>query len=160
MTLRPRGSVDPWRVMHSVTLLCHSGPTCYTTDMSEEPLKPLRKPPLQSKPDVTGVSDRSSSRNDHTTDVFQCRPGCGACCAAISISSPLPGMPDGKPAGVRCVNLLPDNTCRLHGTDQYPHVCRALRPSPEMCGTTREEAMQYLTWLEQVTLPDMISHTE
>ena len=36
---------------------------------------------------------------------MQCRAGCGACCIAISISSPIPGMPLGKPAGVRCVQL-------------------------------------------------------
>ncbi|NYZ53719.1 YkgJ family cysteine cluster protein, partial [Escherichia coli] len=29
---------------------------------------------------------------------MECRPGCGACCTAPSISSPIPGMPDGKPA--------------------------------------------------------------
>ena len=28
-----------------------------------------------------------------------CRPGCGACCIAPSITSPIPGMPDGKPVG-------------------------------------------------------------
>ncbi|MCR3872443.1 YkgJ family cysteine cluster protein, partial [Pseudomonas aeruginosa] len=28
---------------------------------------------------------------------MQCRAGCGACCIAPSISSPLPGMPAGKP---------------------------------------------------------------
>ncbi|MCF5019628.1 YkgJ family cysteine cluster protein, partial [Pseudomonas lactis] len=29
---------------------------------------------------------------------MKCREGCGACCIAPSISSPLPGMPQGKPA--------------------------------------------------------------
>ena len=29
-----------------------------------------------------------------------CRDGCGACCIAPSISSPIPDMPAGKPAGV------------------------------------------------------------
>jgi hypothetical protein len=33
-----------------------------------------------------------------------CRPGCAACCIAPSISSPIPGMPHGKPAGVRCID--------------------------------------------------------
>jgi Fe-S-cluster containining protein len=27
---------------------------------------------------------------------MDCRAGCGACCIAPSISSPIPGMPDGK----------------------------------------------------------------
>ncbi|HNV09555.1 MAG TPA: YkgJ family cysteine cluster protein, partial [Dokdonella sp.] len=29
---------------------------------------------------------------------MSCRSGCGACCIAPSISSPIPGMPNGKPA--------------------------------------------------------------
>ena len=29
---------------------------------------------------------------------MDCRPGCGACCIAPSINTPLPGMPHGKPA--------------------------------------------------------------
>ena len=33
------------------------------------------------------------------------RANCGACCIAPSLSSPLPGMPKGKPAGVRWVQL-------------------------------------------------------
>lgn len=83
-----------------------------------------------------------------------CRPGCGACCIAISISSPIPGMPDGKPAGVRCVNLDPDTyLCHIWGTDAYPEVCRALRPSREMCGEDREHATAYLEELERATAP-------
>ena len=39
------------------------------------------------------------------SDLIACRTGCGACCIAPSISSPIPGMPDGKPAGVPCVQL-------------------------------------------------------
>ncbi|MGR5456700.1 YkgJ family cysteine cluster protein, partial [Vibrio alfacsensis] len=30
---------------------------------------------------------------------MDCRLGCGACCIAPSISSPIPGMPNGKPSG-------------------------------------------------------------
>ena len=84
---------------------------------------------------------------------FACRIGCGACCIAISISSPIPGMPYGKPAGVRCVNLSPENVCLIHGTDAYPEVCRNLTANREMCGDTREEAIAYLTWLEAETAP-------
>ena len=39
------------------------------------------------------------------------RSGCGACCIAPSISSLIPGMPQGKPAGVHCVQLTDDNRC-------------------------------------------------
>lgn len=84
---------------------------------------------------------------------MDCRPGCGACCIAISISSPLPGMPDGKPAGVRCPHLTNDNRCSLHGKASYPQVCKNLRPSKEMCGSSFEEAMLYLHNLEVLTKP-------
>jgi hypothetical protein len=82
---------------------------------------------------------------------MECRAGCGACCIALSISSPIPGMPAGKPAGVRCVQLTDDNRCRLFGQPERPDVCVRLRPMPEMCGSTREHALAYLTWLEAVT---------
>ncbi len=87
-----------------------------------------------------------------TTD---CRPGCGACCVAPSISSPLPGMPHGKPAGVRCVNLEPQtDLCRIWGTADYPEVCRAFAPRPETCGTCRQEALESISDLERLTAPD------
>lgn len=85
---------------------------------------------------------------------MECRVGCGACCIAPSISSPIPGMPNGKPAGVRCVQLTADNRCALYGKPERPEVCRSLQPSPEMCGESAQEAMIYLTWLEQETAPD------
>ncbi len=85
---------------------------------------------------------------------MECRVGCGACCIALSISSPLPGMPNGKKAGERCINLKNDSTCSVHGTDFYPEVCRNLTPQKEMCGRSFEEAMNYLSILEKLTKPD------
>jgi len=82
-----------------------------------------------------------------------CRPGCGACCVALSISSPIPGHPAGKPAGVRCLQLTEDHRCRLHGTAAMPRVCSALRPEREMCGENRDEALAYLSALEAATFP-------
>jgi Fe-S-cluster containining protein len=82
-----------------------------------------------------------------------CRPGCGACCIALSISSPLPDMPRGKSAGERCLHLRADNTCFLYGLSERPQVCRNLRPSPEMCGGSFEEAFAYLRRLEELTRP-------
>ncbi|RUS48269.1 YkgJ family cysteine cluster protein [Cohnella sp. AR92] len=84
---------------------------------------------------------------------MDCRTGCAACCIAISISSPIPGMPEGKPAGVRCVQLTDDNRCRLFGRPERPAVCGSLAPSIEMCGSANEEAFRILTWLEQETNP-------
>lgn len=84
---------------------------------------------------------------------MDCRIGCGACCVALSISSPIPGMPNGKPAGVRCVQLTVDNRCKLFGKAERPAVCMRLRPMLEMCGETTEEATRYLTLLETLTAP-------
>lgn len=82
---------------------------------------------------------------------MNCRPGCGACCIAPSISSPLPGHPHGKPAGERCAQLDEQARCRLFGRAERPAVCASLRPEPAMCGDTREQALRWLGWLERAT---------
>ncbi|UZG44327.1 YkgJ family cysteine cluster protein [Caldimonas thermodepolymerans] len=82
---------------------------------------------------------------------MNCRPGCAACCIAPSISSPIPGMPDGKPAGVPCVQLDERLGCRLFGRPERPAVCASLQPEPQMCGTGREHALQWLAWMERAT---------
>ncbi|WP_414696563.1 YkgJ family cysteine cluster protein [Paraburkholderia sp.] len=82
-----------------------------------------------------------------------CRPDCGACCIAPSISSPIPGMPDGKPAGVRCVQLGEDLRCAIFGQPERPACCSGLQPQGEMCGTSRSEALAWLTRLETQTQP-------
>jgi hypothetical protein len=61
-------------------------------------------------------------------------------------------MPKGKPAGVRCIQLTKDNSCKLFGLSSRPAVCCSLKPSEEMCNTTDEEAMEYLQRLEKNTL--------
>ncbi|HEX6703984.1 MAG TPA: YkgJ family cysteine cluster protein [Albitalea sp.] len=82
-----------------------------------------------------------------------CRPGCGACCIAPSISSPIPGMPQGKPAGVRCVQLSADNRCLIFGKPERPAVCSSLMPTPDMCGDSREQALRWLGMVEAQTAP-------
>lgn len=82
---------------------------------------------------------------------IECRPGCGACCIAPSISSPIPGMPNGKPAGVRCIQLDDANNCKIFGQAGRPAVCASLRPALEMCGLDRVHAMHFLTDLERLT---------
>ncbi len=84
---------------------------------------------------------------------MECRIGCGACCIAPSISSPIPGMPFGKPAGIRCVQLTADNRCLLFGKPDRPTVCVTLHPSEEMCGRDADTAMQNLIQLEHLTSP-------
>lgn len=86
---------------------------------------------------------------------MECRVTCGACCIAPSISSPIPGMPRGKPAGVRCVQLTEENRCKLFGKPERPPVCLNLQASPEMCGNTSIEALAYLAELEIATKPEV-----
>jgi Fe-S-cluster containining protein len=82
---------------------------------------------------------------------MHCRPDCAACCIAPSISSPIPGMPAGKPAGVRCVQLTADHRCALFGDARRPAVCGSLQPSVAMCGTRRTHALKWLGRLEAAT---------
>ncbi|ALN78394.1 MULTISPECIES: YkgJ family cysteine cluster protein [Lysobacter] len=84
---------------------------------------------------------------------FACRSHCGACCIAPSITSPIPGMPHGKPAGIPCVQLDDELRCRLFGKPERPAFCGSLQPSREMCGEDRGQAMQWLDWLEAQTRP-------
>jgi hypothetical protein len=87
---------------------------------------------------------------------MNCRSECGACCIAPSITSPLPGMPQGKPAGVPCVQLLPDMRCAVFGKPERPPFCGGLQPAVEMCGADRNAALLWLTQLDQATAPSAI----
>lgn len=62
-------------------------------------------------------------------------------------------MPDGKPAGVRCVQLAADQRCMLFNRAERPAVCAGLLASQEMCGADRGAAMLFLTRLERATAP-------
>ena len=84
---------------------------------------------------------------------MNCRPQCGACCIAPSITSPIPGMPHGKPAGLPCVQLDEALRCRLFGRPERPAFCATLKPGPDMCGASRQDAMALLAALERATAP-------
>lgn len=84
---------------------------------------------------------------------MECRPNCGACCTAPSINSPIPGMPNGKAAGVRCIQLADDNRCLIFGKPERPAFCGGLQPAADMCGDSREYAIRWLGALEQATRP-------
>ncbi|HVR80907.1 MAG TPA: YkgJ family cysteine cluster protein [Luteimonas sp.] len=84
---------------------------------------------------------------------MDCRAGCGACCIAPSITSSIPGMPFGKPAGIPCVQLGDDYHCRLFGSPERPAFCASLRPQASMCGADRDEAVAILDALELATRP-------
>lgn len=85
---------------------------------------------------------------------MECRPNCGACCIAPSITSKIPGMEKGKPAGVRCIQLDENNMCKIFKDPKRPFVCAGLTPCKEMCKNTREEALTYLNDLEKATKPE------
>jgi uncharacterized protein len=74
-----------------------------------------------------------------------CRPGCGACCIAPSISTL------GKPAGAACVHLTTDMRCAIFGRPERPACCSGLQPSIEMCGDSRAAALTWLAKLERAT---------
>ena len=84
---------------------------------------------------------------------MDCRAQCGACCIAPSITSPIPGMPNGKPAGVACIQLDEQLRCKLFGRPERPPFCIGLQPVIEMCGDSREYAMVWLSDLEDLTRP-------
>jgi hypothetical protein len=67
-------------------------------------------------------------------------------------------MPEGKPAGVRCVQLREDSSCAIFNDPRRPKVCAGLQAIPEMCGggigvPAREFALNYLQMLELATMP-------
>jgi hypothetical protein len=65
----------------------------------------------------------------------------------------MPGLPQGKPAGMPCPHLDEALGCRLFGLPERPAVCRSLSPSGEMCGDTRTYALHFLERLERETRP-------
>ncbi len=60
-------------------------------------------------------------------------------------------MPQGKPAGVRCVQLGADQRCAIFGRPERPGCCDGFRPHPEVCGSDASEALRLLTVLELAT---------
>lgn len=82
---------------------------------------------------------------------MQCRLGCGACCIAPSITSKIPGMEQGKPAGVRCIQLDEHNLCKLFGDPSRPKVCDQFKACADVCGETSAQALANITELERLT---------
>jgi len=64
-------------------------------------------------------------------------------------------MPDGKPAGVKCIQLGDDYRCLIFGRPERPAFCGGLQPSIEMCGLNQEQAMVWITELEISTAPKL-----
>ncbi|WP_419810492.1 YkgJ family cysteine cluster protein [Bacterioplanoides sp.] len=83
--------------------------------------------------------------------MLECRLGCGACCIAPSISTPIPGMPQGKPAGERCIQLDDKNLCRIFGQPDRPAVCLNFKADADICGEHNQTALDNLIKLETLT---------
>jgi hypothetical protein len=62
-------------------------------------------------------------------------------------------MPEGKPAGVHCIQLGVDARCQIFGRPERPACCSGLQPSLEMCGENSTQAMAWLAALELATQP-------
>lgn len=62
-------------------------------------------------------------------------------------------MPNGKPAGVPCIQLDEEMRCKVFGRPERPAFCGGLQPSADMCGENREAAMFWLDTLEAATMP-------
>jgi Fe-S-cluster containining protein len=87
-------------------------------------------------------------------EFISCRPGCGACCLVISISSPIPGMPEGKPAGVRCIHLSKTGLCELFEKPERPAICSSFRAEKAICGSSAIEAIRNIALLEGLNPED------
>jgi len=83
-----------------------------------------------------------------------CRMNCGACCTEISISPSNPSLPKGKPAGVRCPYLTDNDLCSLFGKPERPRVCSSFPAMMDVCGQSKEEAIQLIREMERLTTPD------
>ena len=90
------------------------------------------------------------TKTDYKQEFIECRAGCGACCVVISISSAIPGMPKGKPAGVPCIHLSSDGLCALFGKPERPAICSAFRAEKAICGNTTEDAIRTIADLEGI----------
>jgi hypothetical protein len=62
-------------------------------------------------------------------------------------------MPEGKPAGVACIHLSESYSCLIYDHPDRPAVCKNFTAEPEVCGTSREEALILLGSLEKGELP-------
>ncbi len=80
---------------------------------------------------------------------MECRNNCGACCIEPSINSAIEGMPDGKPAGEKCIHLTDDFKCLLFNSPKRPRFCIDFKAEELVCGNNRDEALNILSNLEK-----------
>jgi uncharacterized protein len=59
-------------------------------------------------------------------------------------------MPNGKPAGVRCIHLTADFCCSIFTSPDRPKVCDGFKAECIVCGDNREDAFRILSELEGI----------
>ncbi|KPQ03242.1 MAG: Fe-S-cluster domain [Idiomarinaceae bacterium HL-53] len=57
-------------------------------------------------------------------------------------------MPNGKPANTRCIHLTEEYLCDIFHHPERPQVCADFSAAPDICGTSRSEALILLERLE------------
>ena len=60
-------------------------------------------------------------------------------------------MPNGKPAGERCLHLTAELLCAIFTHPERPAVCANFSADFAVCGDSREDAIRLLGWLESAT---------
>ena len=57
-------------------------------------------------------------------------------------------MPNGKPAGVRCIHLADDFSCKIFNSPDRPKVCSGFKAEKIICGNNAQEAKEIIMSLE------------
>ena len=60
-------------------------------------------------------------------------------------------MPNGKAAGVRCIQLDDQNLCKIFDRPERPKVCAQFTAEKDICGSSAQEAMDNLIQLVHLT---------
>ncbi|MBP1140980.1 hypothetical protein JOE29_002931 [Pseudomonas sp. PvP009] len=60
-------------------------------------------------------------------------------------------MPDGKPAGERCLHLSVEFLCALFGRAERPGVCSQFKAAEDVCGADQADAVRLIGWWEKAT---------
>jgi hypothetical protein len=60
-------------------------------------------------------------------------------------------MPNGKPAGERCLHLSIESLCGLFGHSDRPAVCGQFKAAEDVCGVDQADAIRLIGWWEKMT---------
>jgi len=60
-------------------------------------------------------------------------------------------MPEGKPAGERCLHLSVEALCGLFGKPERPAVCSEFKAGADVCGVDQADAIRIINWWEAAT---------